>query len=95
MTFWLERNDCVFNDIRWSQQKVNQKIWLEIIDSRRIVWDLVKKYLAKNLHQAKFLDSRFCRRWCNKGVISTFDDTISKVTWLLTRPITDYSLVVT
>jgi hypothetical protein len=32
---WLERNDVVFNDVKWSREKMIQKVWLGLIDYGR------------------------------------------------------------
>jgi hypothetical protein len=33
---WMERNDAVFNDLRWTKDKLFHKIWLRLIDYGRL-----------------------------------------------------------
>jgi hypothetical protein len=38
-TLWTERNDVIFNDIKWSRPKLLQRIWLGLIDFGRLEWE--------------------------------------------------------
>ena len=35
---WLERNDVVFNDVKWSREKMIHKVWLRLIDYGCMEW---------------------------------------------------------
>lgn len=40
---WMERNDAIFNDIKWPYPKNLQKIWLGLVDYGRLEWEGTQK----------------------------------------------------
>jgi hypothetical protein len=75
----MERNDSIFNDIKWSHAKLMQKIWLAMIDYGRMEWESAKlkangKFEAvwcKNLIFAEMVQRR--PRWKLSGPSNGFD----------------------
>lgn len=76
---------------QWTERKINQKIWLGIVDYGRVAWETVKKKTAKDPGQSAFLISQFKRRWCEHDIIGSLAADSSKVQWKLTGPVEDYS----
>jgi hypothetical protein len=56
---WLERNDVVFNNLRWSKEKMVQRIWLGLADYGRKEW-------AKNSNE----DGKFEALWCRNHILA-------------------------
>jgi hypothetical protein len=71
---WMERNDAIFNNIKWSHTKLLQKIWLGLVDYGRLDWERAK---LKD-------DGKFAAVWCRNKF---FADWIhGKPRWKLTGP---------
>jgi hypothetical protein len=70
----MERNDTIFNDIKRPRMKLILKIWLGLIDYKRLNWDSAKR---KN-------KEKFQEVWCRKSI---FVEMIGgHPRWKLTRP---------
>jgi hypothetical protein len=59
----MERNDAIFNDIKWSSSKLRQKNWLDILDYGRLDWEAAKLKV----------DNKFQEVWCNNKVLAVME----------------------
>lgn len=70
-TLWIERNDKVFNNCAWTNEKLFQTVWTDIIDYGRVEWDRVR--IKKKTHPdlaAREL-GKFVARRCRASVFAT------------------------
>jgi hypothetical protein len=71
---WMERNDFIFNDIKWPPAKLIQTIWLGFIDYGRLAWEA-----AKNKAKGKFINE-----WCKSGILAEM--VMGRPRWKLNGP---------
>jgi hypothetical protein len=70
----MERNDAVFNDIKWPRGKLLQKIWLGLIDYGHLSWDI-----ALRGDQIKFRNL-----WCRNDLFAEW--VVDRPRWKLVGP---------
>jgi hypothetical protein len=71
---WMERNDSIFNDIKWPPAKLIQTIWLGLIDYGRLAWEA-----AKDKAKGKFINV-----WCKNGILAEM--VMGRPWWKLNGP---------
>jgi hypothetical protein len=69
---WLEHNNAVFNDIKWTRAKMIQKEWLGLIDYGHMDWE-------RNRDKD---DGKFENRWYRNGFLAKIVE--RKPRWKLT-----------
>jgi len=47
-TFYIERNDLVFNNERWNVFKIHKVIWDALLDYGKATWNKCMKLIKKN-----------------------------------------------
>lgn len=83
-TLWIERNDVVFNSLHWCPSKLQQSIWLGVIDYGRVEWEVVGKLKSKNLERGNLAKTRFTVRWARNDLFATMVDGTPR--WALSGP---------
>lgn len=73
-SLWLERNDVVFNNTRWTEERMRQHVWSEILDYGRVEWDRIKVKRKTDDTAAALMTDLFRERRCMQGVFATFCD---------------------
>jgi hypothetical protein len=62
-TLWMERNDAIFNDIKWSPSMLKQKKWFGIVDYGRLDWEVAKLKA----------DNKFQEVWCKNKILAVME----------------------
>jgi hypothetical protein len=71
---WMECNDVIFNNIKWSSIKLLQKVWLGLIDYGRLAWEA-----AKDNDKGKFINV-----WYKNGIFAEM--VMKRPRWKLNGP---------
>lgn len=64
---WLERNDATFNNTRWHSEKMQNLIWLGLVDYGRITWSKALAKCKSHPMKSKSNRDKFKIQWCSGG----------------------------
>lgn len=70
-TLWLERNDVVINNEKWSPNKVLHRIWLGLVDYEHLEWKRRQTRIFKTPRSARHIEQIFANKWCRQEIITT------------------------
>jgi hypothetical protein len=85
---WTEKNDVVFNNVKWTPIKLLQRIWLGMLDYGRVDWSRLQMQCKKNLDKLPTLLKNFEKRWCRNNIFARMHN--NEVKWILSGPMAGF-----
>jgi hypothetical protein len=67
---WLEHLDVAYNRRVWHQEKLQNLIWLGLIDYERVAWAKTLAKCKNNPMRANVVKARFRTQWCSGGLFA-------------------------
>jgi hypothetical protein len=71
---WLERLDASYNNVLWHHEKLQNLIWLGLVDYRRLAWSKVLAKCKTQPVKTKAVKDKFRIQWCNEGVFAEWKE---------------------
>jgi hypothetical protein len=87
-TLWIERNDKVFNDCSWTNEKRTGKIWSGMLDYGRMEWSRVKAMKASHPTKAIAETAQFMARRGRNNVFAVITNEVPQ--WQPKGPVTGF-----
>lgn len=81
---WIERNDDVFDNVRWRPDKLLQRIWLGMIDYGQVDWEKVCRTHSLSRPKGEIAHSWFTHRWAHHELFAAMVDGSPR--WALSGP---------
>jgi hypothetical protein len=81
---WIERLDVLYNRLRWNQVKMQNCIWMGLIDYGRMAWNKVLSKCKTHPTKTKSAKDKFRIQWCSGGVFAEWVE--DRPHWKLVGP---------
>jgi hypothetical protein len=86
---WLERLDASYNNIHWNQEKLQNLVWMGLVDYGRLAWRKVLDKCKTHPSKSKATKDKFKIQWCSGGVFAEWLE--ERPRWRLVGPRSDFS----